>query len=162
MAGVAIVVFLSVGIGKLFGLPPAGAVALGFFGLPALIFVLGALFAGIDALVTPIRIRRCLARIDRLDETEALDGDFDEAFESLDSLAPGVAPRRTLGRARAILLTTDRKSRRWFLKFLGDRMHLPGACAIVREISRDWTDPLNPRARKITREWRRARRPVPA
>ncbi len=25
--------------------------------------------------------------------------------------------------------------------------------AIVREISGDWTEPLNPRARKITREW---------
>jgi hypothetical protein len=95
------------------------------------------------------RVRRLIEEIADLDRREAPDDAFDDAFTRLDAAARQAWGDGYLAAVREALLLGDAKSREWYLCFLTKRLGRPAARAILEEIAENWTNPLNPAARRI-------------
>ena len=97
-------------------------------------------------LLVPRRISALLDRIRVLDESEAPDGEFDEAFLHLHGLAEATPSRSHRSRIVREVLFGVGKSRRWYFEFVRRRRE-PWAREVVAQIADDWSDPLSERAR---------------
>ena len=122
---------------------------------PALLFIIGSgnlLISWIhDAFVRPLRARALLRRIEALDDLEAPEESFEEAFAALQRNRDGLLSSQSLRHICKALFLTEGKSRRYFLFFLAEFQSTPAFRRILEEVAERWDDPISPLARRQLR-----------